>query len=453
MSWKGPKLYSFWDKAREYLKGNLMPTSFQAFVEPLYVHHIDEDSGVVYFVWPDKENLIKHINDRYKNIIEAAVSRESGRAWHIVVKPEKEYYPNASERLSGGRKDEANLKLEKLFNPRFDFESFVVGKCNQFAHAVSLAVAETPGEVYNPLFIYGGSGLGKTHLMQAIGIHIIRMDPTKKVLYVSSEMFTNELITSINEKKTRTFRNKYRKLDVLLIDDIQFLEGKEATQQEFFHTFESLYQSGGQIVITSDRPPAELKGLDERLVTRFGGNMVADVQRPDYETRVAILESYAGKKGIEVTPDVYEVLCLIAEKLMDNVRELEGAFNRVVAFSELMNEAINAENAKGILKDIIKNDDRAMLPEKIRIETARYYKAKVADMDSKKRSADITLPRMVAMYLIRENTDISLADIGKLFGGRNHATVIHAIEKIEKDIASIRQLQDAAEAIMKKVRG
>ena len=446
-------MYSFWDKALEYLRDDLLPVSFQAFIEPLQLHHLDEDAGVVYLAWPNNAGLIKHIKDRYLDTIQTAVGRESGRTWRIVIKPEKEYRQENTQSTSGIIKNDTDLKLEKLFNPRFNFESFVVGKCNQFAHAVSLAVAETPGEAYNPLFIYGGSGLGKTHLMQAIGIHIIRKDPSKKVLYVSSEMFTNELITSINEKKTRAFRNKYRKLDVLLIDDIQFLEGKEATQQEFFHTFESLYQNNGQIVITSDRPPAELEGLDERLVTRFGGNMVADVQRPDYETRVAILESFAGKKGIEVTPDVYEVLCLIAEKLTDNVRELEGAFNRVVAFSQLMNEEINAETAKGILKDIIKNDDRAMLPEKIRIETARYYKVRTADMDSKKRSADITLPRMVAMYLIRENTDVSLGDIGKLFGGRNHATVIHAIEKMQKEISDNSQLQDAAEAIMKKVKG
>ena len=443
---------SFWDKAREHLKRNLLSVSFQTFVEPLYVHHLDEDAGVVYFAWPNNEHLIKHIKERYQDTIREAVNRESEKTWHIVVKPEKEYKADSTGSLSGTIKSDTDLKLEKLFNPRFNFESFVVGKCNQFANAVSLAVAETPGEVYNPLFIYGGSGLGKTHLMQAIGIHVVRSDPTKKVLYVSSEMFTNELITSINEKKTRTFRNKYRKLDVLLIDDIQFREGKEATQQEFFHTFESLYQNSKQIVITSDRPPAELKGLDERLVTRFGGNMVVDVQPPDYETRVAILESFAGKKGIEATPDVYEVLCLIAEKLTDNVRELEGAFNRVVAFSELMNEDINAENAKGILKDIIKNDDRAMLPEKIKIETARYYKIKTSDLESKKRSADITLPRMVAMYLIRENTDVSLSDIGKLFGGRNHATVIHAIEKMEKAITEDSQLQTAVEAIKKKTR-
>ena len=445
-------MYSFWDRAREYIKGNLLPVSFQTFIEPLYVHHVDEDAGVVYFAWPDNASLIKHIKDRYLDTIHAAVNKEFGGTWRIVIKPDKEYKSDNDVGLPSGKiKGDTDLKLEKLFNPRFNFESFVVGKCNQFAHAVSLAAAETPGEVYNPLFIYGGSGLGKTHLIQAIGIHIIRKDPSKKVLYVSSEMFTNELITSINEKKTRTFRNKYRKLDVLLIDDIQFLEGKEATQQEFFHTFEALYQNNRQIVITSDRPPAELKGLDERLVTRFGGNMVADVQRPDYETRVAILESFAGRKGIEATPDVYEVLCLIAEKLTDNVRELEGAFNRVVAFSELMNEEINADNAKGILKDILKNDDRAILPEKIRIETARYYKVKTADMDSKKRSADITLPRMVAMYLIREKTDVSLNDIGKLFGGRNHATVIHAIEKMEKEIRENTQLKHAVESIEKKV--
>lgn len=442
--------YSFWEDALEYLRDNLMQVSYQTFIEPLYVHHTEEDEGVVYLAWPQNDKLIDHVKNRYKDSIETAVNLTLDEKVRVVIKTERELN-SASLADDSPDTDEMDLKLEKLFNPRFCFENFVVGKSNQFAYAVSLAVAETPGEVYNPLFIYGGSGLGKTHLMQAIGIHIVRRDPSAKVLYVSSEMFTNEMITSLSKKNPRAFRNKYRKLDVLLIDDIQFLEGKEATQEEFFHTFEALYQNSKQIVITSDRPPAELKDLDERLVTRFCWNMIADVKRPDYETRVAILESFAGKKGVEVTPDVYDVLCLIAGKLTDNVRELEGAFNRVVAFSKMLGEDINVDTASYILKDIIRDDDRALLPEKIRNEVARYYKVKKADMDSKKRSADITLPRMVAMYLIRENTDVSLTDIGKMFGGRNHATVIHSIEKIEKSIEADSEVRDAVDSIMKKL--
>ena len=441
---------SFWEEALEYLRTNVMQVSYQTFIEPLYVHHVEEDERVVYLAWPQNNNLINHVKNHYKDIIEAAVNLKMDEKVRVVIKTERELKSVGMEEDSP-KTEEMSLKLEKLFNPRFCFENFVVGKSNQFAHAVSLAVADSPGEVYNPLFIYGGSGLGKTHLMQAIGIHIVRKNPSAKVLYVSSEMFTNEMITSLSKKNPRAFRNKYRKLDVLLIDDIQFIEGKEATQEEFFHTFEALYQNNRQIVITSDRPPAELKDLDDRLITRFCWNMIADVKRPDYETRVAILENFARKKGVEVTPDVYDVLCLIAEKLTDNVRELEGSFNRVVAFAKMLGEDINVDTAADILKDIIREDDRALMPEKIRNEVARYYKVKKADMDSKKRNADIALPRMVAMYLIRENTDVSLVDIGKLFGGRNHATVIHALEKIEKSLEEDSDIRSAVDCIMKKL--
>jgi chromosomal replication initiator protein len=343
------------------------------------------------------------------------------------------------------------LNQEKLFNPRFNFENFVVGNSNKYAHAVSVAVAEAPGEIYNPLFIYGGSGLGKTHLMQAIGVHIIRNNPSTKVLYVSTEMFTNELITAINDNKTRSFRNKYRKVDVLLIDDIQFLQGKEATQEEFFHTFETLYQNNKQIVITSDCPPVSLKGLDERLRTRFSWNMIADIQPPDYETRVAILKNLAEKSDLEMTSDLYDVLCMIADQVKDNIRELEGAYNRVIGLSQLLNEKITVDNAKSILKDIIKDNEQAVAPERIRSTVANHYKIKIADMDSPKRNAEITLPRQVAMYLCRETTDLSLPKIGKLFGNRHYSTVIHAVEKIEDEMKYDEELRENVETIKAKL--
>jgi chromosomal replication initiator protein len=344
------------------------------------------------------------------------------------------------------------FKQEKLFNPKYNFENFVVGSSNKYAHAVSVAVAEAPGDVYNPLFIYGGSGLGKTHLMQAIGVHIIRNNPQSKVLYVGAEMFTNELITAINDNKTRSFRNKYRKLDVLLIDDIQFLEGKEATQEEFFHTFEALYQNNKQIVITSDCPPVSLKGLDERLRTRFSWNMIADIATPDYETRVAILKNLVEKSDIEMTDDVYDVICLIAEQVKDNIRELEGAYNRVIGLSQLLDEPINVDNARSILKDIIKDNEDAVAPERIRSTVANHYKIKISDMDSPKRNAEITLPRQVAMYLCRENTDLSLPKIGKLFGNRHYSTVIHAVEKIEEMLKNDEELIDNMELIKSKLQ-
>ena len=436
-----------WGTTLSYLKANTTNLSYVTWISPLYIHHIEEESGIIYLAWPNQSKLINHINDHYLNLIENALNSSLDKKYRVVIKQEKEY--NATKIDTTRMKN--SLNQEKLFNPRFNFENFVVGNSNKYAHAVSVAVAEAPGDIYNPLFIYGGSGLGKTHLMQAIGVHIIRNNPASKVLYVSAEMFTNELITAINDNKTRSFRNKYRKLDVLLIDDIQFLEGKEATQEEFFHTFEALYQNNKQIVITSDVPPVSLKGLDERLRTRFSWNMIADIQPPDYETRVAILKNFAYKSNIEVTDDVYNVLCFIADQVKDNIRELEGAYNRVVSFSQLLHEKITIDNAKNILKDIVKDNEQAVAPERIRSTVANHYKIKLSDIDSPKRNAEITLPRQVAMYLCRETTDLSLPKIGKLFGNRHYSTVIHAVEKIEEQIKYDDELRENIETIRVKL--
>ena len=436
-----------WGTTLNYLKANTTNLSYDTWISPLYIHHIEEDAGIIYLAWPNQAKLINHINDHYLNLIENALNSSLDKKYRVVIKQEKEY--DVSKIDTTRMKN--SLNQEKLFNPRFNFENFVVGNSNKYAHAVSVAVAEAPGDIYNPLFIYGGSGLGKTHLMQAIGVHIIRSNPTSKVLYVSAEMFTNELITAINDNKTRSFRNKYRKLDVLLIDDIQFLEGKEATQEEFFHTLEALYQNNKQIVITSDVPPVSLKGLDERLRTRFSWNMIADIQPPDYETRVAILKNFADKSNIEVTDDVYNVLCFIADQVKDNIRELEGAYNRVVSFSQLLHEKITIDNAKNILKDIVKDNEQAVAPERIRSTVANHYKIKLSDIDSPKRNAEITLPRQVAMYLCRETTDLSLPKIGKLFGNRHYSTVIHAVEKIEEQLKYDDELKENIDTIKVKL--
>ena len=437
-----------WGTTLSYLKANTTNLSYDTWISPLYIHHIEEESGIIYLAWPNQAKLINHINDHYLNLIENALNSSLDKKFRVVIKQEKEY--DATKIDTTRMKN--SLNQEKLFNPRFNFENFVVGNSNKYAHAVSVAVAEAPGDIYNPLFIYGGSGLGKTHLMQAIGVHIIRNNPASKVLYVSAEMFTNELITAINDNKTRSFRNKYRKLDVLLIDDIQFLEGKEATQEEFFHTFEALYQNNKQIVITSDVPPVSLKGLDERLRTRFSWNMIADIQPPDYETRVAILRNLAEKSDIEVTGEVSDVLSLIADQVKDNIRELEGAYNRVVGLSQLLNEPITVDNARSILKDIIKDNEQAVAPERIRSIVANHYKIKIADMDSPKRNAEITLPRQVAMYLCREETDLSLPKIGKIFGNRHYSTVIHAVEKIEEQLKYDEILYENVETIRAKLQ-
>jgi len=436
-----------WGTTLNFLKEHNTELSYNTWLAPLRIHHIEEDSGIIYLAWPNQAKLISHINDHYLIQIENAINSSSDKKYRVVIKPDKDYEIKNIDTS----KMKNPLNQEKLFNPRFVFENFVVGNSNKYAHAVSVAVAESPGDIYNPLFIYGGSGLGKTHLMQAIGVHIIRNNPAAKVLYVSSEMFTNELITAINDGKTRTFRNKYRKLDVLLIDDIQFLQGKEATQEEFFHTFESLYQNNKQIVITSDCPPGSLKGLDERLRTRFSWNMIADIQPPDYETRVAILRNMAEKSDIKIDGEVSDVLNLIANQVKDNIRELEGAYNRVVGLSQLLNDPITVDNARSILKDIIKDNEQAVAPERIRSMVANHYKIKIADMDSPKRNAEITLPRQVAMYLCREETDLSLPKIGKLFGNRHYSTVIHSIEKIEEQLKYDESLYENVETLRAKL--
>ena len=436
-----------WGTTLNYLKANTTELSYNTWISPLYIHHIEEEAGIIYLAWPNQSKLVNHLNEHYLNQIENALNSSLDKPYRVVIRQEKEYDVNKIDTT----RMKNPLNQEKLFNPRFNFENFVVGNSNKYAHAVSVAVAEAPGEIYNPLFIYGGSGLGKTHLMQAIGVQIIRNNPSTKVLYVSTEMFTNELITAINDNKTRSFRNKYRKVDVLLIDDIQFLQGKEATQEEFFHTFETLYQNNKQIVITSDCPPVSLKGLDERLRTRFSWNMIADIQPPDYETRVAILKNLAEKSDLEMNSDLYDVLCMIADQVKDNIRELEGAYNRVIGLSQLLNEKITVDNAKSILKDIIKDNEQAVAPERIRSTVANHYKIKIADMDSPKRNAEITLPRQVAMYLCRETTELSLPKIGKLFGNRHYSTLIHAVEKIEDELKYDEELRENVETIKAKL--
>lgn len=436
-----------WGGFTNAIKANVNEMSYNTWFASLYIHHIDEEAGIIYLASVD-DFKIKFINDNYIPLMEKIFKDLLNKTCRVVVKYEKDY---ETTKIDTSRM--TNLfNQEKLFNPRFNFENFVVGNSNKYAHAASFAVAETPAVAYNPLFIYGGSGLGKTHLMQAIGVHIIRNNPGAKVLYVSSEMFTNDFINALKENKIRSFQNKYRKLDVLLIDDIQFLQGKESTQEEFFHTFNALYQNNKQIVITADCPPNNLRDLDDRLRTRFSWNMIADIQPPDYETRVAILKNLVEKSNIEVDDDMYDVLCLIAEQVKDNIRELEGAYNRVIGFSNLLGDKITVDYAKNILKDIIKSNADAVAPERIRSTVANHYHIKISDMDSPKRNAEITLPRQVAMYLCRTTTDISLPKIGKLFGGRHYSTVIHAVDKIEADLKFDEELRENIEAIKSKLQ-
>ncbi|MGI5920331.1 MAG: chromosomal replication initiator protein DnaA [Syntrophomonadaceae bacterium] len=334
-------------------------------------------------------------------------------------------------------------------NPKYTFDTFVVGNSNRFAHAASFAVGESPSKAYNPLFIYGGVGLGKTHLMQAIGHHIGNKYPSYSIMYVSSEQFTNELISSIKDDNTSGFRNKYRNIDVLLIDDIQFLAGKERTQEEFFHTFNTLYESNKQLVISSDRPPRNIPTLEDRLRSRFEWGLITDIQPPDLETRIAILRKKAQTENINIP---YDILDYIANYIESNIRELEGALIRVVAYATITKLPLNMNTASEALKDILPPPR----PKKITIEqiqkaVASYYNLELTELLSKKRNKQLVYPRQIAMYICRKLTDASFPQLGDQFGGRDHTTVMHATEKVEKDLQNDPELEKVINMLCKKI--
>jgi chromosomal replication initiator protein len=314
-------------------------------------------------------------------------------------------------------------------NARYSFDSFVVSSSNEFAHAASIRVADAPGKTYNPLFIYGGVGLGKTHLMHAIGNRLRSCSPERRQKYISSETFVNELIGAIQFKNTSEFRDRYRKIDILLVDDIQFLAGKERTQEEFFHTFNTLYEAGKQIVLSSDSPPRQIPTIEERLRSRFEWGLIADIQPPDLETKVAILNMKAEAEGVEIPPDV---AIFIASKTKSNIRELEGALVRLVAFASVARQRINLSMAREVLRDIFPDYDRAITIDAIQKYIANYYHLRVADLKAKNNARVVSFPRQIAMYLCKNLTASSLPEIGRRFGNKHHSTVIHAVRKIEK---------------------
>lgn len=440
-----------WEQFLQFIKANTTEVSYNTWFTSLSIYRIDEDVNIIYLATKN-DIAVNLIKKRYMHLIEQGFENVTGQSYRVLVKLEEEYQEESRPALAARKRIQKFEDTNKLFNPRLNFDNFVVGNNNKYAHAAALAVAESPAEAYNPLFIYGGSGLGKTHLMQAIGIHIIKNDPESRVVYVSSETFTNELIKAISENKMRAFKNKYRKADVLLIDDIQFLENKDKTQEEFFHTFNALYEDEKQIVISSDRPPNQLVNLEERLRTRFAWNLIADITPADFETRVAILKKKAANAQLEWDDDLYEVCCLIAEKFTDNIRELEGAFNNITGYSNLLDEHIDVAFAKRTLRNIIKDSDGGIAPERIRSIVAKYYKIKVSDMDSTKRNKEIAYPRQVAMYLCRENTELSLPEIGELFGGKHHSTVIHSVNKITSQYDNDEETRKDIDTLKKKIK-
>ena len=423
----------------------LTDISFNTWLKPLQIFSIQNNR---IFVLVSSEQMgLTYINKKYYLPLKVAVAEIIGMEYEIeFVLPEqarKLKMPHPARQATTEEAERANL------NPNYTFDTFVVGTNNNLAHAASLAVAETPGQVYNPLFIYGGVGLGKTHLMQAIAHFIITNDPTRKVLYVTSETFTNELIDSVKNQKNSEFRKKYRNIDVLLIDDIQFIIGKESTQEEFFHTFNALYQDSKQIVISSDRPPKEMETLTERLRTRFEMGLPVDIQIPTYETKRAILKKKVELGGYNIPDDVQDY---VATHIKSSIRELEGALTKLSAFATLSHSPITVEFAEETLKDLISPDaKKEVTPELIIQIVADHFGISPADILSSKRSADIVYPRQITMYLCRQMTNVALQGIGKALGNRDHTTIIHGADKIAKEVLVNETTKNTVDILIKKI--
>ena len=438
----------------EYCSSNI---SYTTWIAPLTVYEVKDNT--VYILVKLKASL-EHIQDKYLLPFKVCIAEVTGTEYEVefvtdspkVIKEKKE---------SSVQKTRVNAIYEKAnLNPKYTFDTFVVGSNNNFAHAASLAVAESPGEIYNPLFLYGGVGLGKTHLMHSIAHFILDKNPKKKVLYVTSETFTNELIEALkngktagNESAMSKFRDKYRNNDVLLIDDIQFIIGKESTQEEFFHTFNHLHTSGKQIIISSDKPPKDIETLEARLRTRFEWGLIADISSPNYETRMAILQKKIELDHLEKYNIPNDVLEYIATNVKTNIRELEGSLNKLIALYKLNNnESIDIALAAEALKDIISSDNkREVTPELILDIVSDHFGVSIADLKGGKRNAEIVFPRQIAMYLIRNMTETSLKAVGVILGGKDHSTIKHGIEKIENDLQADETLSNTINIIKKKI--
>jgi len=434
-----------WKKICAILSRELSERSFKTWFEPISLLEVSSDALTLSV--PD-QYYGKWLEDHYQNLILSSVEEVVGHPLRIayqVVEPPKAP-PSLPSSAPSKERDETLAGL----NQKYTFDDFVIGPGNRFAHAASVAVSESPAKQYNPLFIYGPTGLGKTHLLQSIAHEMKRRHPEFKILYISSEKFTNQLITAIQTKSTPQFRARYRTLDLLLIDDVHFIAEKDSTQEEFFNTFNALYDAHKQIVVTSDRPPREIPGLEERLVSRFGWGLVTDIQPPDFETRVAILKKKMERETV-VVPD--DVSYFIAGKIKSNIRELEGALIRVVAYCTLTNSKIDVLLAQEILKDSFKEESQKFTIEGIQKVVADYFNVKVSDLRAKKRTVSIVRPRQIAMYLVRELTTHSFPEIGEYFGGKDHTTVLHSCNKIagerDKDV-SVRSLLEKLTALLKK---
>lgn len=429
-------------KAKDLLKDEMTNISYETWIKSLEIRDFTDDKIILIASSPFQKDAVE---TRYYDLVTNTFKFITNKDCKIIV----EYKDPDSE--------EDDIKLEEKsfndneigvsnnsLNPKYTFDTFVVGNNNRFAHAASLAVAEAPGTSYNPLFLYGDVGLGKTHLMHAIGHQVIKNNPNSNVLYVTSEKFTNQLINAIKDNKNEQFRNKYRNIDVLLIDDIQFIAGKERIQEEFFHTFNSLHGSGKQIIISSDRPPKDIQLLEDRLKSRFEWGLIADISNPDYETRFAILKKKAQLDNIYIDDDI---LSNIATKIDSNIRELEGTLNRLIATSSLTQAPITMEMAERAINDVVTNKEKVLSYDLIQETVAKYFNITVNDLKGSRRSNDIALPRQIAMYLCRNIAQMSTNAIGSCFGKRDHSTVLHACNKIEKDMKQDNNLKMVVDSV------
>lgn len=443
------QLEQLWIKTLNIIKGELTEVSFNTWIKSIVPISIEETTMKLEVPNDFTRGILE---SRYKDLIINAVKLVTSKKYSVEFLISSEEGTVENEKTQNTNNDSnvvVNDEMSSTLNPKYTFNSFVIGNSNRFAHAASLAVAEAPAKAYNPLFIYGGVGLGKTHLMHAIGHYILQNNPKAKVVYVSSEKFTNELINSIKDDKNVDFRNKYRHVDVLLIDDIQFIAGKERTQEEFFHTFNDLHSADKQIILSSDRPPKEIPTLEDRLRSRFEWGLIADIQPPDFETRIAILKKKADVENLNI-PN--EVMVYIANKIKSNIRELEGALIRIVAYSSLTNKDVSVDLAAEALKDIISNEQNKQVTiNLIQDVVSNYFNLKVEELKSSRRTRNIAFPRQIAMYLSRKLTDMSLPKIGEEFGGRDHTTVIHAYEKISNGLKKDEQLKNVITDITKKI--
>lgn len=451
-------LKSKWNEILDYMKYefDIAEVAFKTFLVPLELHSVEDNT--VYIIAEDDIG-VSFINKRYGKYFTVTIAEFLGDPYEIVFVSRGEIERNKNIKKSGlapslnenpdlkSRIEEANL------NPKYTFDTFVVGENNNFAQAYALKVAEAPGDICNPLFLYGGVGLGKTHLMHSIAHYILEHNMNAKVLYVTSETFTNELINCIrttnNQDIINEFRNKYRNIDVFLIDDIQFIVGKDRCQEEFFHTFNDLYSNKKQIVISSDKPPKDMTDVEERLRARFAWGLSVDISSPDYETRMAILQKKAEQEGYDIDNDIFQY---IANNITTNIRELEGALTKVIAYSKISPLKMDLELAKDVLKDSIFPNAQIEVNCKMIIQTvADHFNITTTDLSSKKKQKSIVLPRQIAMYLCKELTEDSYSAIGQLLGNRDHSTVMHGYDKIIKDLNQDEQLKNTIEVLKKKI--